>query len=248
MKKIIWLFIIVLCLVPVAFIGTSIFNAPPKDEFISYKSYMAIVQQVVDGKNVDKSVIIGTQEDDKYTNIFADYAIVVQNTSRQLAKEKNFLLILIQPRNLASGQSADVSLEKVADFNKKINEINIERESAITTTATKLNTLDKKKIKIFDVVRFTKTLEEGKAERAAELQEYLGLSQYVGAILEFVKARNGSYSLSEDGKSLKFSTPEDQAYYAQLLAGASQYTKIIDEKIQKRIAEDRKNISALNNK
>lgn len=246
MRVILWIITALVCLVPIAYFAFSYIYSPSKDQYNAKMSFVTIANNYVSGNDIDKSLIKGNQEDSAYLDIFADYLNNRLHVSRELLNRKNSLAILVQPRNLAVSQSIDVSLEKAEDYNKDLNNLYNERENLIKDVSTRMDSLDKKKMKTFDPVGFSESLRDGQPERQSEFQAYIGLYQYVKAILDFCKTRIGYYQLDNANNSIVFTRPEDQAYYNQLVSGKDQYIKVIEDAVEKHNSDDRKSINGVN--
>jgi len=239
MRTIIWLVIAAVWLLILSFIGYSYFHSPSKSEFKAVQSFISVSQQHVNGQQIDINSVEGSDANADYVRIFAAYLNKLLEINKRLADVKNGLIQLAQPATVATGQSAYELLEKENGYEKQIMLIRGDLESEIQDVINKMNGLDKKEVKIFDIVSFTTDLSQGKAERDKEISQYTGLAAYVKTMLEFVKTRTGKFQLGADG-GLHFGQPADQEYYNQLVTGINQYVKLIDDLNEKHNKEDRK--------
>ena len=239
MRTIIWLVIAAVWLVILSFIGYTYFHSPSKSEYKAVQSFISASQQHVNGQQVDVNSIEGTDANSDYVRIFAVYLNKLLEINKRLTDVKNGLIQLAQPATVASGQSAYELLEKENGYEKEIMLIRGDLEGEIQDVINKMNGLDKKEVKIFDIVSFTTDLSQGKGERDKEISQYTGLSDYVKTMLEFIKSRPGSFQLGPDG-GLHFNAASDQEYYNKLIIGINQYVKLIDDLNERHNKEDRK--------
>lgn len=236
MRKILWVIIIMICLIPVSFIGYA-YLIPENSEVQSRRYLYNVFNRYINDENINVAEIQGDDPNINYVRSIAEYLDRFMKIRDEMKREKNLLIALIQPRNLASPQSAEGSIEKIAAYEAKINEIHARLERNVEDLIVRVKAIERKGL-VFDTVSLVEAMEKEKQSREKKVQNYLALSQYAKALLEFAKSRDGYYQLNENG-ALVFTAAADQDYYNQLATGINNYNKQIDDQNAQDIKEMR---------
>jgi len=241
MRTIIWIFTAIIFLIVVSFVGYNYFTAPSTDQIDSIKGLVIIGRQYVNDEEIDMSKISNDTDSPnvQVLHILGEYYARLQKDTRALKDQKNQLLILSQPRNLAASQTLDVSLQRVDDYDKKVAEMRTDLLANLDDHSAKLAAIKKVKGLVFDTVLMSEKLAQKKTRVEDEVKLYAGVSQYVRALLQFAKSRTGYVVLKNDG-NLYFSNPADQDYYSKLVYGLNQFMGKIDDYNTQDINEIRK--------
>lgn len=244
MKKIVWVLIAVVFLVAAAAILIPILRAPSKDIYQAGLSFIAASQEHVSGRQIDISTIKGDNVNAECVRIFAKYLNDLNTINSRLAQVKNDLVIMAQPVKLAVPAAVYEDLERQIQLDEELSSIEADLNKAVSEVSSKMEALDKSKLKVLDVVEFVDSLKKSEPERQRELGQYKTLSKYVKQLLEFTKSRNGYYEMTPEGY-LRFKSPEDQDYYILLVKGINEYVKKIDDLRDQHNKEDRRIVNEL---
>lgn len=214
-----------------------------QDPQVLNQSLVGVCNEYLGDRDVKVNAVRGDGNYFDLIRAFGTFLAEKQVVEKKLAGETKVIMNMVSPNNLANASSVDATLAKIEAYPKLVEE----SSKAVADAVAKYNKSfadlidpDDKMVGPTSIFR--------KAEKSLQANENqtkirVALAQYVKALLDFVKSRNGYFQVTDN--KLVFSTPEDQAYFDQLYATTYEINKKLEDALSTERIEFRQDMSTI---
>ncbi len=205
------------------------------------KQLTVVAQQYINDTPISVSGVQGDGPGAEYIRIVGTRLKVKQDLESRLNAETKSILAALSVDNISNPATLEQGLQRTDTYLQLVQESDAEYRAAIEDMGRKLSVITEESI--FDPKATIEDSEALISTFEAQNKVRLSLGQYVKAALEFVKSRNGYYTIEE--RRIVFKIPEDQSYYEQIISQANTISKSLTDMIAQERATFREDVSKI---
>lgn len=214
-----------------------------EDPKVLNQTLVSVCNQYLGGREVDVAAI---KEKGKYfelIRVFGTYLGEKQTLERNLAGETKVLMNMISPNNLSIPATVDATLARLEAYPKLVEDSSKSLRDSLAKYNAKFAELIDPKDEMVPSNSIFRKMDFGIEAADNQAKVRIALAQYIKAILEFIKSRNGTFQNTDN--KLVFSTPEDQAYFDQLYTTTYEIDRKLEDLISQESADFRQEMNTI---
>lgn len=195
-------------------------TTPPKAKVDAIQAFIQITKLYTERKVIDPKQVEVVNEDFKFLKYWAEYLRNSSDAIKAANNRRRIAVIAVNPENTKDSEALSRSYEKLALYQKVIEDSNKANFDILNKLVENMKSIDKEET-IFDPEAIIEYAGD-EAEYFNSLNAYkVTVAQYLTGILDFLKSRQGFYTVN--GSIIAFEFPTDQQYYENLMREMQSY-------------------------